>query len=701
MNDLVISLKRSPLLIALIPFMIGISFASANLVSSFTWFFLGVVTGVIVLITCRKLNFSVNYLWGILLAMVLITVGYLHYGLYHDYHNAQVKTASPYKVKAVCMTTPEQTSYGHKCEMLVTHKGEKRPVKIKPFSVIVYLQQEDNIDFLKTGSSILAVMRFSEIRNRGNPHEFDYKHFQYLNNIYYSGRIIQQQWVLLPGNKLPVRRFAEKCRDYFQANIDFTIFSDREKAILTAMCLGDKSYMTERTMMLFQRMGIAHLFAVSGLHVGFVFLLFQGIFGRVAKYSRATKILSVLIPVIGIWLFTFITGLPESAIRASIMFSVIALGRLSDKKHYSVNNLALAAFIILIINPKQLFQIGFQLSFLAVLGILLLYNKINRAVYFRHFAGRKIWELISISLSAQLFIFPLLLYHFHQFSFAFVISNIMATPVAALLLYGGVLLNVFTFIPILQSIIAYLVKFVFTLFLLALDALENVTWFFADNIYITQYEFIILLLLTFSVVLLIYFFHARNIFLVLSMALAFTICNLNKRYQQKRHKSVTVFNIPGSTTISFVSDQKNVLLTDTAIFKHPDKEEYYLAGQYMATGTRKNIYPLNINASGHYQSPNLAINALQNNYWIRFEDLTVLVLDSPVLLSDKYHVDVLIIRNFKQNSIQSFLTNIQAGIIVFDNTSAYYHVDRWKYECDENNQPYHHVQKSGAYEFHL
>ena len=225
-------------------------------------------------------------------------------------------------------------------------------------------------------------------------------------------------------------------------------------AVVAAMTLGDKSQLTKELRETYTVTGAAHVLALSGLHLSIIYTLLSLFFCR-----QRWQIVSQVLIVISIWLFVFLVGMSSSVVRSAVMLTVYALLSLGDRNRMSVNTLAFTAIIMLMVHPLSLFDIGFQLSFLAVLSILIWYpvfeGVIPQPFLMSHRLVRWLWSLLAVSCAAQLGTAPLIAYYFGRFSSLFLITNLVVLPFAPLIIY---LTLAVLFIPSLAYILVYIVS---------------------------------------------------------------------------------------------------------------------------------------------------------------------------------------------------------------------------------------------------
>ena len=225
-------------------------------------------------------------------------------------------------------------------------------------------------------------------------------------------------------------------------------------AVVAAMALGDKSQLTKELKDTYAVTGASHVLALSGLHLGIIYTLLSLLLSR-----RRWQVVSQVVIIVCIWLFVFLVGLSASVVRSAVMLTVYALLSLGHRHKMSVNTLAFAAIVMLLFNPMSLFDIGFQLSFLAVLAILLFYPLFegvwSQSFLMDHRAFRWLWTMLAVSCAAQIGVAPLIAYYFGRFSNYFLLTNLVVVPAATLILYLSL---VVLLIPAFAYLLIYVVN---------------------------------------------------------------------------------------------------------------------------------------------------------------------------------------------------------------------------------------------------
>lgn len=253
--------------------------------------------------------------------------------------------------------------------------------------------------------------------------------------------------------------------------------------LIAAMVLGEKGGLSKQTRLDFSISGASHVLALSGLHMGIIYTLIT-----LLTYRWRRSWLGQFLAILALWAFAFLVGLPTSAVRSAIMLSVYAFTIISYRFNTPLNTLAFVAMVMLMIHPLDLFDIGFQMSFMAVLSISLIlplfHSKEIDKKLIKHRIRKWLYELMAVSVSAQVGTAPLVAYYFHRFSTYFLLSNIIVIPLITIILYGTLLALFLSFFPLLYSLIAKIVVLLATImnsgvaFVASLpgSSIENINW---------------------------------------------------------------------------------------------------------------------------------------------------------------------------------------------------------------------------------
>ncbi|RED97043.1 ComEC/Rec2 family competence protein [Marinoscillum furvescens] len=329
----------------------------------------------------------------------------------------------------------------YRYEVEVSHLRVDSGVYETTGEVYLYVKKSNAPTY--TYGDVLVVRKgFFEVATPKNPYEFDYRQYLSLQNIY-AHAFVSSEDVKVLGHAPPNSLLAMALHIRVKARelLFECIRSTREQAIVVALLLGVKDYLDSELKEAYSSAGAMHVLAVSGLHVGIVYLLLSLAFKRF-KNTLVGAVAFVLLSLTIIWLYALVTGFSPSVMRAATMFSVVILSDGLQRRSNIFNSLGVAAVLLILINPKIIYAVGFQLSFAAVLGIVLLHGPLYRLLDIQGKVLDYVWSITCVSVAAQLATFPLTLLYFHQFPTYFLISNLVVIPAATVMMVGGLVVVV-------------------------------------------------------------------------------------------------------------------------------------------------------------------------------------------------------------------------------------------------------------------
>lgn len=270
-----------------------------------------------------------------------------------------------------------------------------------------------------------------------NPSEFDYASYMRRNQVFSQTFVTADRMSISEKNRqFSIVTFSLGIREWVRDELQAYFPDPEEQQIAMALLVGVKDYLDQDMKKAYSTAGATHVLAVSGLHVGIIYVFISFLMGKIRSNTIGRYLFMVL--AIGIiWLYALITGLSASVFRAACMFSILSIADATSNRRNIYNSLGVAAFVLLLVNPQYLFQVGFQLSFLAVLGIVYLFPKIYHLIKVNNYLLDKIWGVSCVSLAAQISTAPLSLFYFHQFPTYFLISNLIVIPAAFIILLMG------------------------------------------------------------------------------------------------------------------------------------------------------------------------------------------------------------------------------------------------------------------------
>lgn len=364
---------------------------------------------------------------------------------------------------------------GNTDKELVKCRGEVQKIVVGDSSIHRTLEilffVESGTDFLQKGDEILVSGKIEEIKNKGNPGEFDAESYwknKGVNHVMFVG--LEDYKMLDHHGVGMLEQFTDAvfsyCSTFFKQH-----FAPEQGAVLSAIVLGDKSSLDSETMNSFLNTGTMHVLAVSGMHFGLLMLMMMAIFERMSKYiSRRNALIFMLV---FFWFYALLTGMSASVVRSIFMFSLLVLAQMSNRQYDSLNVLFFSAFILLLLDPLQLFDVGFQLSYLAMIGIFLFYPSIRGFITIKNTKLQKVWEGTAVGLAAQIMTIPISLHYFHSFPNYFLLSNWVLMLTSNFILGFGVGILLLSKLPFVYKPIAFLLGWIVAISLTALSFIEQ------------------------------------------------------------------------------------------------------------------------------------------------------------------------------------------------------------------------------------
>lgn len=276
-----------------------------------------------------------------------------------------------------------------------------------------------------------------------NPYEFDFSHYMADRHIYFQQFVTPEQITHLSSHQAnDLMAAILRVRSHFEEIIKSQINNKDEQAIVLALLLGIKGQLDTEVKAAYAAAGAMHVLAVSGLHVSIIYFILNWLFRGIPPGSFK-RFACPAISIIALWIYALLTGFSPSIIRAVTMFSIIIFAKILDRKTQVYNSLAFAAFVLLLFDPMFLFNVGFQLSFLAVTGIVYIYPQLYALWKIHNRVGDFFWKLVCVSLAAQIATFPLSIYYFHQFPSYFLVANMVVIPAAFVIMILGLTMLAF------------------------------------------------------------------------------------------------------------------------------------------------------------------------------------------------------------------------------------------------------------------
>lgn len=430
--------------------------------------------------------------------------------------------------------------------------------------LMLYIRKDSLLTIPAKGDRLLVKMAPAEIPEPLNPNAFNYKAYMETLGICCQAFVTAADVQQVGKAPVGLKGLALKVRQWATRQLAAHIGGEQEEAIANALLLGYRQLLDEEINQAYATAGVMHVLAVSGLHVGFLYLFLQLLF-RPWRRHPWLKWVGFGLSLLVLWSYAFITGLSPSVLRAVSMFSFIAFA-VQLKRHSGIYNaLGMAAFVLLLYDPFMLRAVGFQLSFLAVFGIVYLQPRFSGLYGGNNRFVKKLVDLFTVSLAAQLATFPLGLYYFGKFPTYFFLTNLLIVPAASLMLGFG-------FLFLLSSLVSQTAAAGLGWLLGQLVHLVNKVVFAAERLpfssitsSLTAAQLWLLMLFLLAVLLL---FHDKKFYqslLATALGVALLASLFYQAYEQKQQQRLVLYHMPGYSALQLADGRQEYLYSPSAL----------------------------------------------------------------------------------------------------------------------------------------
>ena len=603
----------------------------------------------------------------------------------HDYLVGTIDDAPVVRKKVKCTVKVE--SCGSEADSLVPASG----------NILLYLDSIPEFISLKYGDKIVWQGAVIETTPMRNPNALDYKKYLHYQNIHYQGFVGEGDLMLVAhgqGNK--VWSSAYDVRDYFLAVMQKYIPGERENGVANALLLGYKENLDEELEDAYMETGSIHILAVSGGHVGILFAGLMLIFGRVMIFKKWWRYVETLLILSIIWGFALITGFGASIARAALMFSLFLIGRAFHREQNSYNILAASAFFLVLYDPYMLFQVGFQLSYTAVLGMIVFLPYFKKLTLFLPDSMVPVADMIFLGVAAQLGTLPLALYYFHQFPMYFWLSGIVVVPMATVFMYVVLIIFVVHELggELLAKLLGWLCEKMLWLANECILLIQQLPGSLIDGLWLNILDVGVLYL---ALGCLVYFFVERKGY-YLKYCLVFLLLFGG-------HRAYTAYNTLGKKQMVLYYHTKGLILDvyegfeGIRIVQQSRKRDV----QFVASGNQvaHNVQDLDLfdlDTLHHHKIANSEVIA--HPPYFSYSGKNFLVLDQDpglIELDTIVPLDAVFITGNPKLALKECLKSFRPKVVVADATNSFWKKDVWWKICQELQIPFYDVKKQGAW----
>lgn len=677
-------LQRTPFFRLLLPLILGIivyQYVDFQHWGLYAMFFLAIVLMVLPFaIRIPKRQFQFRWLFGCGIFLFLFVLIYFLSGEREKENVFQrLNSKGIYRVELTAAPIEKAKSYLCKVDVIqyfdstnwVTTRGK----------AILYLQKDSAASQLLFGDRLMLEAKFSPPERALNPDGFDYAAYlkrQGVGAVCYGP---SGSWRMTDRDMgFSIQRQADICRNYL-LNIyrEFHIEGD-EFAVLAALTLGYTDALQPDLRASYSATGAMHILSVSGMHVGVLYVVMAFLLSFLNKNQRQ-KVLKATLISLFLWGYAFLSGLSPAVVRATLMFSFVAIATCFERKSQIYNTIFMSAFFMLLYNPNFLFDVGFQLSYSAVLSIIFFQPIIGKLYIANNKYSKAVWDLFSVSLAAQLGTMPFILYYFQQFPNYFLLTNFVAIPLSTIVIYLAMALLMTSFVPYLSAGVAFLLKWSLWLLNFLIVWVQNLPYSLSHiSLDIRQTVVVFLAIFCFSA----YFYNRKFSALVVGLSAVLLACvfNLQTNYQTMTSKRMIVFAGQKNTHVNFIDRNQNYVFTTDSV-------------------------ELDRIAKSFWQNQKLEKpHYIRQNEWFSdgvssFAGSRILLLSNDFLrkqtFSEPLKLDYLIIGRGLKPKIEQVLEYLHPRKIIVDKTISDWYRQSIKKACQTRNIAFYSVAEKGAY----
>lgn len=628
-----------------------------------------------------------GFISQIFLFLAFCTIAVTHHPLYPDNHFSKCKTEA---LLVQISSEPRLSNKTIRFEANVEQglSGDRLVPLCGKMLLVVY-SDEGFPSIPDAGSRLMIPAVYKETEPPLNPYEFNYRQYLSDQGICHQSFFYSSQLQLLntPAKK-SINLFALSLRKQMVARFRKYIKDEDASAIASTLILGYKASLSTDVITAYSVTGVMHVLSVSGMHVALVMTMLMYLLRFMGRNGKL-RIVQALIIIIIIWFYTLLTGLSPAACRAAVMISFVITGKALNRDSNMFNSIAASAVLLLIYHPYFLKDIGFQLSYLAVAGLVYFYPRIYRLITIGNWPGDKIWGYTSLSLSAQIATFPLSLYYFNQFPLYFLFSNLFIVLPVTLIMYAGIAFLLLPFDPVSEALGWFLSR--------------GILWVNKGLFYIEDLPYsgvhgakfglwYYLLIYTGMLFLTIAFQYKRKSFFYGTLAVLFllTVINSFRSFSQYHRKEILLFNVRKNTAIGFFNGCKANIITN---LDEKSKAFSYSVSPFISA---QNYSTVKFYPSGQ---PISHTGLYSDGHFYEFEGRRLLLYDPSFNGKDytgSITVHYLLINGNPQIRLEKLSRYVKFDLLLISNNNSDYHIRSWLEEARKLRIKYYLLKNSPA-----
>ena len=506
-----------------------------------------------------------------------------------------------------------------------------------------------------------------------NPDQFSYKNYLDKQQVHYQLYADHTTIFNLPHTSTSLFGYAATFRNYINTQLTAYKYTKDQLSIINALILGQRQNITKAVYDNYTNAGAIHILAVSGLHVGIILLLLNLIFSPLERLKHGKTIKTIILLIL-LWTYALIAGGSASIIRATTMFSIVAIGINLKRPTNIYNTLAISVFVLLLIKPNFLFDVGFQLSYAAVIAIVSFQPILEQLWTPKYKLPKLLWQTLTVTIAAQFGIIPISLYYFHQFPSLFWLSNLIVIPFLSMILGLGLLVITLALLSVPKSFISDAFGLVIDWMNQFFGWISSQETFLILDIPFTVVQVVVSYVFIFTIYKLYHYKNYKWMRLTLVSIILIQLTYIHNYYQTEGNRFL-VFHKNRSTIIGQKHDNRLTIYSDIENAESNTIVRSYAVKNALNTTTSK---PLN------------SVYKLKNNY--------VLVVDSLSVFDIKNKaIDYVLLTQSPKLNLERLIDSLQPKGIIADGNNYKSYINKWTTTCKKRKLPFYQTGKTGAF----
>ncbi|MDP4210317.1 MAG: ComEC/Rec2 family competence protein [Bacteroidota bacterium] len=660
--------------------------------------FLITIVTVVSLSGVRKFSANYKYRWflGVLLSVAVFCMGIYLTGEKYPTSDLKLSPDSSQKFIAIVSYPPEEQAKSVQCFVNIDQIKQGNRLISCGEKLLLHIQKDSAALTLKAGDVLLFRASPALIERTGNPYEFDYRKYLSYQGVRFSAYVAENYWQRIDKEKLSaLQLWAFRMRDKLLSTFRRLGITGQELGVASALTIGATTELDNEVKQAYIASGTMHILAVSGMHVALLYWVLNMLLSFLDR-NKYTRYLKFFLLLVAVWLYALLTGMGASILRASTMISFLIVGDALNRKSSIFNTLAASAFCLLVWNPFNLVDVGFQLSYLAVISIVIFHPFIYEWFEFDSWFGDQLWSMVAVTLAAQVLTTPISLFYFHQFPNLFLLSNVIMIPLSTVIMYFAMFLISSSGFGWIAGVMGKVFNWLVWLLNKVVFTIEALPYALTKGVYITLADVVLCYLLIIFFTLYLLRKQVRFLNFSLFVMLVLLVSGVVGEYENRNKHEVIVYNENNNSVIQFRNGGESIWLVNS--FGDRTRKCLERARDAMGSEFNKVFIMDSVIRQSKGKGLKLQSGLFVRGNFVQFLSKTFVISDGTEFKDTsgcEIKTDLLLMRNASLYKSKKILAHYPASTVVLDASTSKFRVDKISSGLPLNCNIYN-VKKSGA-----